>query len=63
MYVWADGINVIIRLEQQRLCLLVLVGVNPDGFESPALASASGTSVTSSSVIAEGCRGKTPLLM
>ena len=31
VYVWADGIHVNIRLEQARLCLLVLVGVRADG--------------------------------
>lgn len=31
VYVWADGIHVNIRLEQERLCLLVLVGVRADG--------------------------------
>jgi transposase-like protein len=29
--VWADGIHVNIRLEQERLCLLVMVGVRADG--------------------------------
>ena len=32
LYVWADGIHVNVRLgEQDRLCLLVLMGVRPDG--------------------------------
>jgi transposase-like protein len=31
VYVWADGIHVNVRLEQARLCLLVLVGVRADG--------------------------------
>jgi hypothetical protein len=31
VYVWADGIHVNIRLEEDRLCLLVLIGVRPDG--------------------------------
>ena len=30
-YVWADGIHLSIRLEEDRLCLLVIVGVRPDG--------------------------------
>jgi hypothetical protein len=30
-YVWADGIHVNIRLEEAKLCLLVLVGVRADG--------------------------------
>jgi transposase-like protein len=31
VYVWADGIHVNIRLEEERLCLLVLIGVRVDG--------------------------------
>ena len=31
VYVWADGIHVNIRLDEERLCLLVLVGVRADG--------------------------------
>ena len=31
VYVWADGVHVNVRLESERLCLLVLVGVRADG--------------------------------
>lgn len=31
MYVWADGIHVNVRLEEDKLCLLVIVGVRADG--------------------------------
>jgi transposase-like protein len=31
VYVWADGIHVNIRLEETRLCLLVMIGVRIDG--------------------------------
>lgn len=31
VYVWADGIHVNVRLEDDRLCLLVIIGVRPDG--------------------------------
>jgi len=31
VYVWADGIHVNIRLDSERLCLLVLLGVRVDG--------------------------------
>jgi transposase-like protein len=31
VYVWADGVHFTIRLEQDRLCCLVLVGVRADG--------------------------------
>ena len=31
VYVWADGIHVNIRLEEHKLCLLVMIGVRADG--------------------------------
>jgi putative transposase len=31
VYLWADGVHFTIRLEDERLCALVLVGVRPDG--------------------------------
>ncbi len=31
VYLWADGIQVNIRLEEHKLCLLVMIGVRPDG--------------------------------
>jgi len=31
VYVWVDGIHVNIRLEQNKLCLLVMIGVRADG--------------------------------
>src|SRR5438093_12901472 len=31
VYLWADGVHFTIRLEAERLCALVLVGVRPDG--------------------------------
>jgi len=31
VYVWADGIHVSIRLEEHKLCLLVMIGVRADG--------------------------------
>jgi hypothetical protein len=31
VYVWADGVDVGVRLEQARLCCLVMVGVRADG--------------------------------
>ena len=31
VYCWADGVHVTVRLEEHRLCLLVLVGVRADG--------------------------------
>ena len=31
VYLWADGIHVNVRLDDQRLCLLVMIGVRGDG--------------------------------
>jgi putative transposase len=31
VYVWADGVHVTIRLDEDKLCLLVIVGVRADG--------------------------------
>ena len=31
VYVWADGIHVNVRLDEEKLCLLVLIGVRVDG--------------------------------
>ena len=31
MYVWVDGVHFNIRLEDERLCTLVVLGVRPDG--------------------------------
>jgi transposase-like protein len=31
VYCWADGIHVNVRLDEERLCLLVLIGVRTDG--------------------------------
>ncbi|MEU8799786.1 IS256 family transposase [Spirillospora sp. NPDC048819] len=31
VYLWADGVHVNIRLEEHRLCLLVMIGVRADG--------------------------------
>jgi hypothetical protein len=31
VYLWADGIHVNVRLEEDKLCLLVMIGVRADG--------------------------------
>lgn len=31
VYIWVDGIHVNVRLEEDRLCLLVIIGARPDG--------------------------------
>ena len=42
MYLWADGIHVNIRLEEHKLCLLVMIGVRSDG-RKELIALADGT--------------------
>jgi transposase-like protein len=52
VYIWADGVYVNVRLPDtdghaDRLCLLVIVGVRPDGrFRATGCSSASPVSVT-----------------
>ena len=44
VYVWADGIHLNIRLEEHKLCVLVMIGVRADGRkELIALADGSGS--------------------
>ena len=31
VYIWTDGVHFNIRLEEDRLCALVIIGVRPDG--------------------------------
>ena len=31
MYLWVDGIHLEVRLEQDKVCLLVMIGVRADG--------------------------------
>ena len=31
MYTWVDGIHVKVRLDEAKVCLLVLIGVRADG--------------------------------
>src|SRR3989454_11037953 len=50
VYVWVDGVHFNVRLEDDRLCTLVMIGVRPDGTKAlcgrrPA---SSGTGSTSS---------------
>ena len=42
VYLWADGIHVNIRLEEHKLCLLVLIGVRADGRKERLIALADG---------------------
>ena len=34
VYLWVDGIHLKVRLEQETLCLLVMIGVRADGRKS-----------------------------
>jgi hypothetical protein len=36
VYVWADGVHVNVRLDEERLCLLVLIGVRTSDCSSPS---------------------------
>src|SRR3954464_14119334 len=55
VYVWADGIHVNVRLEEERLCLLVLVGVRADGTKE-LITLADGDAPRALITLAEGYR-------
>ena len=45
--IWVDGVHFNVRLEEQRLCCLVLVGVRLDGKKEPVgIATATGSRPT-----------------
>ena len=57
VYLWADGIHVNIRLEEHKLCLLVLIGVRADGRkELVALADGYRESVESWADLLRDCK-------
>jgi transposase-like protein len=57
VYLWADGIHVNIRLEEHKLCLLVMIGVRADGRkELIALADGYRESVESWADLLRDCR-------
>jgi transposase-like protein len=57
VYLWADGIHVNIRLEEHKLCLLVMIGVRADGRkELVALAEGYRESTESWADLLPGCR-------
>ena len=57
VYLWADGIHVNIRLEETKLCLLVLIGVRTDGHkELVALADGYRESAGSWADLLRDCR-------
>ena len=43
VYLWADGIHVNIRLEEHKLCLLVMIGVRADGRKELVALAGTGT--------------------
>ena len=57
VYLWVDGIHVKVRLEQEKLCLLVMIGVRADGRkELVALADGFRESTESWANLLRGCR-------
>ena len=57
MYLWVDGIHLKVRLEQEKLCLLVMIGVRADGRkELVALADGYRESTESWADLLRGCR-------
>ena len=57
VYVWVDGLHLKVRLEQEKLCLLVMIGVRADGRkELVTLADGYRESVESWADVLRGCR-------
>ena len=57
VYLWVDGIHLKVRLEQDKLCLLVMIGVRADGRkELVALTDGYRESTESWSGLLRGCR-------
>lgn len=57
VYVWVDGIHLKVRLEQEKLCLLVMIGVRADGRkELVALADGYRESTESWADLLRSCR-------
>lgn len=57
VYVWADGIHLKVRLTQDKVCLLVMIGVRPDGRkELIALADGHRESTESWADLLRGCK-------
>ena len=57
VYLWVDGIHLKIRLEQEKLCLLVMIGVRADGRkELVALTDGYRESTESWADLLRGCR-------
>jgi transposase-like protein len=57
VYLWVDGIHLKVRLEQEKLCLLVMIGVRADGCkELVALTDGYRESTESWADLLRGCR-------
>jgi transposase-like protein len=57
VYLWVDGIHLKVRLEQEKLCLLVMIGVRSDGRkELVALTDGYRESTESWADLLRGCR-------
>jgi putative transposase len=57
VYLWVDGIHLKVRLEQEKLCLLVMIGVRADGRkELVALSDGYRESTESWADLLRGCR-------
>ena len=57
MYVWVDGVHLKVRLEQDKVCLLVMIGVRADGTkELLALADGHRESTESWADLLRSCR-------
>jgi putative transposase len=57
VYLWVDGIHVKVRLEQEKLCLLVMIGVRTDGRkELVAITDGYRESTESWADLLRGCR-------
>ena len=57
VYLWVDGIHLKVRLEQEKLCLLVMIGVRSDGRkELVALTDGYRKSTESCADLLRGCR-------
>ena len=57
VYVWVDGIHLKVRLEQDKVCLLVMIGVRADGTkELVALADGHRESAESWADLLRGCK-------
>lgn len=60
VYLWVDGIHVKVRLEQEKLCLLVMIGVRADGRKELVTGTMSGYSAQELAPITISSAGQPP---